>query len=99
MPKAPPVHRAAGWKPHEQQRKESGKSSTQRGYGYKWQQFRAGHLKQHPLCVHCEREGRLVLATDLDHVVPHRGDPDKFWSGPFQGLCASCHSKKTANGE
>jgi hypothetical protein len=27
-----------------------------------------------------------------DHVEPHRGDLDKFWSGPFQSLCAECHN-------
>lgn len=27
-----------------------------------------------------------------DHVEPHGGDPDKFWVGPFQTLCAHCHN-------
>jgi hypothetical protein len=27
-----------------------------------------------------------------DHVEPHRGDLDKFWSGPFQSLCAEHHN-------
>lgn len=29
------------------------RSSTQRGYGYKWQQARAGYLHKHPHCVMC----------------------------------------------
>lgn len=31
-------------------------SSTARGYGYKWQQARAGYLRSHPLCVYCLRD-------------------------------------------
>ena len=31
-------------------------SSTARGYGYKWQQARAGYLVQHPFCAYCLRE-------------------------------------------
>lgn len=26
-----------------------------------------------------------------DHVEPHKGDLDKFWSGPFQTLCPDDH--------
>lgn len=26
-----------------------------------------------------------------DHVEPHRGDVERFWNGPFQTLCKSCH--------
>jgi 5-methylcytosine-specific restriction protein A len=28
-----------------------GMTSTQRGYGYKWQKAREGFLRSHPLCV------------------------------------------------
>ena len=28
-------------------------TSTQRGYGYKWQQARIGYLAKHPYCVMC----------------------------------------------
>lgn len=73
-------------------------SSTQRGYGYRWQQARAGYLRKHPLCVHCEAAGRFTVATDLDHTVPHKGDMVLFWdAGNWQGLCKPCHSVKTAS--
>ncbi len=29
------------------------RTAAQRGYGYKWQQARAGHLAKHPHCVMC----------------------------------------------
>lgn len=71
----------------------SGKNSTQRGYGYKWQQARLGFLAKHPLCVYCQREGRVTEATVVDHKVPHRGNMKLFWDqGNWAPLCASCHS-------
>ncbi|MBF8651502.1 HNH endonuclease [Pseudomonas putida] len=72
-------------------------SSTARGYGYKWQQARAGFLAKHPLCVKCQARGLVVVATDVDHIEPHKGDMVVFWDrSNWQALCASCHSTKTA---
>jgi 5-methylcytosine-specific restriction protein A len=71
----------------------SEQTSTQRGYGYKWQQARAGYLEKHPLCIYCERAGRTASASVVDHIVPHRGDMTLFWDrGNWQGLCVTCHS-------
>lgn len=67
-------------------------SSTERGYGYKWQQARLGYLRKHPLCVECQRRGRVVAATVVDHKTPHRGDMKLFWdSTNWQSLCKPCH--------
>jgi 5-methylcytosine-specific restriction enzyme A len=41
----------------------------------------------------CKGQGRIVTATVCDHVTPHKGDPDLFWSGPFQSLCTECHNR------
>lgn len=69
------------------------KSSTQRGYGYKWQQARSGYLKLHPLCVYCKQIGRVSPATVVDHKIPHRGDMTLFWDKDnWQSLCDTCHS-------
>ena len=41
-------------------------------------------------------EGRLVKATVVDHVTPHRGDKKLFWDeSNWQALCKRCHDKKT----
>ena len=70
-----------------------GKSSTQRGYGYKWQKARERFLSLNPLCVYCERKGRVTVATVVDHIIPHKGDQVLFWDeSRWQSLCASCHS-------
>jgi hypothetical protein len=28
----------------------------------------------HPLCRMCEAEGKITVATIVDHVIPHKGD-------------------------
>ncbi len=72
------------------------KSSNERGYGFAWQKARFYYFKKHPLCVHCEVEGLIIPATDLDHIIPHQGNKVLFWdSSNWQGLCHSCHSRKT----
>lgn len=56
---------------------------------YRWQQVRKRQLDREPLCRICHP--RLTIATICDHIEPHRGDVEKFWSGPFQSLCKPCH--------
>lgn len=68
-------------------------SSSQRGYTYAWQKARAGHLLSHPLCVYCDRLGRVTAATVVDHIEPHRGDMTLFWDrSNWASLCTTCHS-------
>jgi len=50
-------------------------SSTERGYGYKWQQASKKFLRDHPLCQcpDCDAGNlRLRQATVVDHRIPHR---------------------------
>ncbi len=61
----------------------------------RWRALRSAWLQEHPLCAACEKAGRVTAGTVCDHIAPHKGDPVKFWSGPFQTLCATCHSSKT----
>lgn len=78
----------------------SGLNSTQRGYGYRWQKARDSYLAQHPLCVMCQAEGRVAVATVVDHVVPHRGDQSIFWDvDNWQALCAEHHDGAKARAE
>lgn len=77
-------------------KKEFRPTSSQRGYGYKWQKAREGYLAKHPFCSECEKQGLKVLATDVDHIIPHKGDKALFWdSSNWQALCHECHSRKT----
>jgi 5-methylcytosine-specific restriction protein A len=72
-------------------------SSTERGYGYRWQVTRKGFLREHPFCAKCSTDAVPVLATEVDHITPHRGNMALFWDrANWQGLCHVCHSRKTA---
>ena len=77
---------------------EEQRSAAARGYGRAWQKASKRYLAAHPLCVECMKEGRYVKATDVDHIVPHRGDRKLFWDeANWQALCHSHHSIKTRN--
>lgn len=56
-----------------------------------WQKARAAQLASEPLCRKCGKRGLIVPATVADHIEPHRGDPEKFWTGALQSLCGHCH--------
>jgi 5-methylcytosine-specific restriction protein A len=59
----------------------------------RWRKIRAVQLAGEPLCCMCLSDGVVIAATVCDHEEPHRGDPAKFWSGPFQSLCAFHHNR------
>lgn len=70
------------------------KTSTQRGYGYRWQKYRAAYLRQHPFCVMCQEQGNPVgLANVVDHKTPHKGPDDPLFWDPtnHQPLCKKHH--------
>jgi 5-methylcytosine-specific restriction protein A len=63
----------------------------------RWRKARVRFLREHPLCVECQAEGRVVAAKAVDHRIPHRGDLRRFWDeGNWQGLCHRHHGAKTA---
>ncbi len=70
-------------------------SSSQRGYDGLWQRFRAVYLRQHPICVHCTREGRTTLANEVHHIQALRDGGARLDPDNVEGLCKSCHSKET----
>ena len=77
---------------------EEARSAGSRGYGRAWQKARKRYLEAHPLCAECMKEGKYVKATDVDHIVPHRGDSVLFWDqSNWQPLCHRHHSIKTRN--
>lgn len=66
-------------------------TSNERGYTYRWTLTSKIYLKLHPICVKCG-----APATEVDHIIPHKGDPKLMWDEKnFQALCHRCHSKKT----
>ena len=70
----------------------TGKTTSERGYGRRWQVERADFLRRHPLCRMHQKRGQVVAARVVDHIVPHRGDQRLFWDQTnWQSLCKPCH--------
>ena len=67
-------------------------TSTQRGYGVNHRKLRKIVLSEEPLCRHCAERGKTTPATDMDHID---GNVYNLRRDNLQGLCGSCHKKKT----
>lgn len=82
---------------HRPQHTHDYKTTSEKGYGSsRWRRARLQFLSAHPLCERCLQRGVYTKATVVDHVVPHRGDPNLFWDrSNWQALCKSCHDSKT----
>jgi hypothetical protein len=103
MPSKPPIQRRPGVRTREQQRRDDDRRRNRKHewrawyWTARWRQIAKHQLKAEPLCRNCLAAGRITAATVCDHIEPHRGDPDKFWNGPFQSLCDEapwrCHSR------
>ncbi len=60
-----------------------------------WRTTRREFLSENPKCAHCERQGYLTAATEVDHIhALRRGGAPHAWDN-LQALCRSCHSRKT----
>lgn len=73
-----------------------GRDRHERGYGYAWEVIRARIMRRDKaLCQHCLRAGRVVPATDVDHIIAKKhGGTDS--DDNLEALCKPCHKKKTA---
>lgn len=71
-----------------------------------WRRLRLAILAEHPLCKHCEANGIITPATEVDHIKPinphqpyntengKHGEP--LDRNNLQTLCKTCHTTKTA---
>lgn len=72
------------------------KSTTERGYGWAWQQLRKRILaRDNGLCCLCARDGKVTIAVDVDHIVNKDADGSDDEAN-LQSLCVPCHKAKTA---
>ena len=66
-------------------------NASRRGYNSAWSRARKAYIIRHPICAVCGKP-----ATDIDHIIPHKGDKTLFWdSTNWQPLCHECHARKT----
>lgn len=67
-------------------------SAASRGYDAAWRKLRLEKLADNPLCELCEKQGRIVAANTVDHIIPIQQDPSKRLDKTnLQSLCKSCH--------
>jgi 5-methylcytosine-specific restriction enzyme A len=78
-------------------------TKAKRGFRYdpfyhtkEWKEFRKHYLIENPLCKFCEEKGLLTTATVLDHIQPRSQGGSDYASWNLQGLCKSCHGKKSS---
>jgi hypothetical protein len=57
-----------------------------------WKRRRLDQLFLEPNCRMCQVRGLEIKATIADHIAPHRGNIQQFYSGRLQSLCTECHS-------
>lgn len=71
-----------------------------------WRRFRAGWLREFPLCgmralgpsaehSRCHELGLATPAAQVDHIEPVREGGNLFDRENLQSLCESCHSRKS----
>jgi len=59
----------------------------------RWARLRQSVLDADPLCRYCLQAEIVEEAKVVDHIRPHKGDPELFWSvDNLQPLCESCHN-------
>lgn len=86
----------AAHKPRQAQRRESAAWHGWYALPVWKDDLRPGQLLREPFCRECARRGDRTRATDVDHVVDHKGVWARFVDREnLQSLCHSCHSRKT----
>lgn len=102
MPNAAPAHRPAGYRTHEQRKRQADTrrgSAWKRGYDKDWQALRLAFLAEHPYCECDEHQGKdgRALAQVVDHrlSVDDRPDLRLEWSN-LRAMTKRCHDRHTA---
>ena len=68
------------------------KKTTAPYYDHRWRKARVNFLASNGLCIACKRSGKVVKATIVDHIIPHKGNPTLFWDPKnWQPLCKRHH--------
>lgn len=81
---------------HRTEQRAYGNRFTVGAYGRPWRRLRDAHVNASPFCVECAKAGQVVLGTDVDHIIPHRGDRGLLMDPRnLQTLCEKHHGQKT----
>ena len=82
----------------QRERKPSGTPEEIARYNSRnWRKLRKQVLLEEPLCRECQKRGRIVVASVVDHITRARVDSSLFNErSNLQPLCKACHDKKSA---
>jgi len=88
---------ATGWN-----RSNDGKTSTERGYDYAWQQRRKRILSRDGGLCQIKGPGCTYVAREVDHVINKAAARTRGWTDEqieaetnLQSVCPGCHKTKT----
>lgn len=88
---------ATGWN-----RSNQGKTSTERGYDYAWQQRRKRILSRDGGLCQIKGPGCTYVAREVDHIVSKATARARGWGDDrteadanLQSVCPGCHAAKT----
>ena len=61
-------------------------------YRNHWRKVRERYFAMHPYCEQCFKEGKMVMADEVHHIIPvSRGGTHE--ASNLMSLCRSCHNK------
>lgn len=60
----------------------------------RWRLYSQRYLRQHPLCVLCERSGLVTASACVDHIMPMSKGGSVWHPDNHQALCWSCNARK-----
>lgn len=61
----------------------------------RWTRLARAYKDTHPLCVECQKQGRITPATCVDHIVPFPICREYFFdTRNLQALCDQCNNEK-----
>lgn len=62
-----------------------------------WRNLRKSFLDANPLCVECERNDMITVATVADHIKPITKGGERLDVNNLQAMCKKHHDSKSAN--
>ena len=66
-------------------------SADARGYDSQWRKVRDRYLRLHPLCERHDKQGRVLVASMVHHIIPLNEGGKKYDFDNLMALCFSCH--------
>lgn len=61
----------------------------------RWREIRKIKLTNSPFCEECKKNGTIVKATMVDHILAIKQGGSAYDLNNLQSLCWSCHSRKS----